>query len=186
MTALSRGVQTLGGAVLKKALGQFYDSVEKLGFTAGGEFIAAVQEGNKIPGAKILLGDQDVDVTLQRLASALGEYQSPDSLLGLVEKLDVAEQKLGIEVSDQMDKAALSSLVEKLKTRDALGKIIDIVKREAPGIYNAMIGDRDSYMARSIATADSKLLVGVVGIAHLAGIEANLQRAGYKVAKRLC
>ena len=60
----------LAGAALGKALGSFYKNVEKLGFTAGGEFQAAVDEGMKI-GAKILLGDQDVDITLQRLAAAI-------------------------------------------------------------------------------------------------------------------
>jgi hypothetical protein len=34
-----------GGALLGKVLSQFYKSVEKLGFVAGGEFKAAVEEG---------------------------------------------------------------------------------------------------------------------------------------------
>jgi pheromone shutdown protein TraB len=67
--------QQLAGAVLGKALSQFYASVEKLGFTAGGEFQAAVEEANAIH-AKILLGDRDVDVTLQRLAQALSNADS--------------------------------------------------------------------------------------------------------------
>jgi hypothetical protein len=35
----------IGGALLGKVLSQFYKSVEKLGFVAGGEFKAAVEEG---------------------------------------------------------------------------------------------------------------------------------------------
>jgi pheromone shutdown protein TraB len=45
--------------------------VEKLGFVAGGEFKAAVEEARRL-GAPVLLGDRDVDVTLQRLVAALG------------------------------------------------------------------------------------------------------------------
>jgi len=55
---------------LGKTLGSFYKNVEKLGFTAGGEFQAAVEEGLKV-GSRILLGDRDIDVTLERLASAI-------------------------------------------------------------------------------------------------------------------
>jgi TraB/PrgY/gumN family len=59
-----------GGALLGRALSEFYKSIEKLGFTAGGEFKAAVEEGRAV-GARILLGDRDVDFTLQRLAAAV-------------------------------------------------------------------------------------------------------------------
>jgi molybdopterin-binding protein len=60
------------GGVLGSTISQFYKSVEKLGFKAGGEFQAAVEEGKLLPKpARILLGDRDVDVTLERLASAV-------------------------------------------------------------------------------------------------------------------
>ncbi len=68
--------QSVAGAALGKVIGQFYKSVEKLGFTAGGEFKAAVEEGKKLQ-AKILLGDRDVDITLQRLATAVAQT-NPD------------------------------------------------------------------------------------------------------------
>ena len=35
----------VGGALLGRVLSEFYKSVEKLGFVAGGEFKAAVEEG---------------------------------------------------------------------------------------------------------------------------------------------
>ena len=43
---------------------------------AGGEFKAAVEEGRKV-GARILLGDRDVDITLQHLAEAISTAE-PD------------------------------------------------------------------------------------------------------------
>jgi pheromone shutdown protein TraB len=70
--AMAGLAQQAAGALLGKALSQFYNSIEKLGFVAGGEFKAAVVEGKKV-GARILLGDRDVDITLQHLAAALSE-----------------------------------------------------------------------------------------------------------------
>jgi pheromone shutdown protein TraB len=67
---LSGMVQRTAGAALGSALGSFYKSVEKLGFTTGGEFKAAIHEGLRV-NARILLGDRDVEITLQRLASAI-------------------------------------------------------------------------------------------------------------------
>lgn len=81
---VSGWAQQQSGALLGKALGSFYKNVEKLGFVAGGEFKAAVEEGQKI-GARILLGDRDVDITLQRLSLAITatkpeQFQVPLSL----------------------------------------------------------------------------------------------------------
>ena len=114
-----------------------------------------------------------------------------DKFLTLVEKLDDVERELGIELpqntDDSTSKAALASMVEKLKTRQALDKIMGILKAEAPSIYQAMIGDRDAYMAASIANqADSQVLVAVCGMAHLQGIERNLSARGFRLTERKC
>lgn len=190
MGGISQSITSLGGQALKQALGQFYKSVEKLGFQAGGEFVAAVKEARALePPAAVLLGDADVDVTLTNLALALKEYPNTDSFLGLVEKLDSAEKDLGIEISDEMDAASIMSLVDKLKTRSALSKIMGIVKEEAPTIYKAMIGDRDLYMSKSIISvpSDCKTLVAVCGMAHMPGIEENLQKlGGFTLIARKC
>lgn len=190
MGGISQSITSLGGQALKQALGQFYKSVEKLGFQAGGEFVAAVKEARALePPAAILLGDADVDVTLTNLALALREYPNPDSFLGLIEKLDSAEKDLGIEISDDMDATSILSLVDKLKTRSALSKIMGIVKEEAPSIYKAMIGDRDLYMSKSILSApsDCRTLVAVCGMAHMPGIEENLQKlGGFTLTSRKC
>ena len=68
-------LQGLSGALLGKFLSQFYKSFEKLGFTAGGEFIVAVKLAKEL-GARVLLGDRDVDTTLQHLAAAIEAYPS--------------------------------------------------------------------------------------------------------------
>ena len=82
----------------------------------------------------------------------------------------------------------LSSIIHSPReTRQALDKIMGILRAEAPSIYQAMIGDRDAYMAASIANqADSQLLVAVCGMAHLQGIERNLSARGFRLAERKC
>ena len=58
---------------LGKILSQFYKSVEKLGFNTGAEFKVAVEEARRL-GIQVLLGDRDVDITLQRLSNAISVY----------------------------------------------------------------------------------------------------------------
>jgi hypothetical protein len=70
---IGEAFQVLSGALLGTLLSQFYRSIEKLGFTAGGEFKTAIKEARKV-GARILLGDRDVDITLQHLSTALAAY----------------------------------------------------------------------------------------------------------------
>jgi hypothetical protein len=205
LSAIANRAKALAGRALKVALGQFYSSVEKLGFTAGQEFVVAVQEAKKVTpvSAKVLLGDQDVDVTLQNLAAALSIYANDaDRFLALVESIESKERELGIDLPTPTDsgsngsndggggdvsKAQMTAFVEKLKTREALEKITSTLKEEAPAVYNAMIGDRDRYMAQSIVgQRGSKLLVAVCGMAHLAGIEGQLCENGFEVAARKC
>lgn len=47
-------------------------------------------------------------------------------------------------------------------------------------------GERDEYMANAIVSSDSRKLVGVVGLGHLAGIEQYLTASGLKSVLRDC
>ena len=77
--------------------------------------------------------------------------------------------------------------MHKLKTRRALDLVMGTLQKEAPLIYQAMIGDRDAYMANSITgQANSRVMVAVVGMAHLSGIERNLATKGFSVVSRKC
>jgi pheromone shutdown protein TraB len=80
-----------------------------------------------------------------------------------------------------------------------------VLKEEVPLVYEALIGERDTYMARAIAdsvvvtgaSASSRtgvssgvsegLLVGVVGMMHLDGIEKHLVNDhGFKIVSTNC
>ena len=85
-----------------------------------------------------------------------------------------------------------------MKERAVVGKVVGLLREEVPLAYEAMIGERDEYMANSILgaveagppppgaglTASSNpkgglAMVGVVGIAHMDGIERRLQAKGW-------
>lgn len=68
-----------------------------------------------------------------------------------------------------------------------------VIQQELPQVYAALVGERDAYMARAIDEVEkSQILVGVVGLAHVAGIERYLTTAsassggGFRSVKRNC
>lgn len=72
----------VGGLVKRSAsfllaykFASLYKSLEQLGFKAGGEFQAAAEEAKAL-NASILLGDQDFEITMQRLAASLATTDS--------------------------------------------------------------------------------------------------------------
>lgn len=92
--AVGQVAQGVSGAVLGRFLSQFYKSFEKLGFQTGAEFKVAVTEGRR-QGARILLGDRDVDTTLQRLSAAISgtDPDSFDRLLSKIQDMDIFESQ---------------------------------------------------------------------------------------------
>jgi len=183
---ISGWASRLGGLLLGKALGNFYSSIEKLGFTTGGEFKAAIEEG-KLIGSKILLGDRDVEITLQRLAKAISMTDS-ESFTRLGDKIEKLQESIGITDLDSLidDKQLALSTIERMKQRDTLNNILSVVKDEVPLVYSALIGERDEYMANSIANTNGNVALGVVGMAHMNGIEKYLIQKGYTIIKRNC
>lgn len=71
--------------------------------------------------------------------------------------------------------------------RQSLNEVMSIVKEEVPLVYDALIGERDIFMAKSIALSKAESIVAVVGMAHMTGIERNLNsQFGYEIIERKC
>jgi hypothetical protein len=180
-------IQDAGGKLIGRVLSEFYKSVEKLGFVAGGEFKAAVEEGRDI-GARILLGDRDVDITLNRLATAVTNSKQ-ENFDRVVSKITALESAAGIELPNdaELSKGTLNSFIESVKQRDLLGQVMGAVKSDLPEVYAALIGERDIFMAEGLATSSGVNIVGVVGMAHMEGIENYLTKSkGFSVVNRNC
>ena len=189
-----RGMQAralnFGAAQVGNAIKGMYKNLDQQGFKPGNEFVAAVQEGQKI-GSAIILGDQDVEVTLRRLVQALAatdlsKLTDPNS------EVNQSMQELlpsGATDPNQptMNKDDLSILVESMKTRDRVREIMGQLKKVAPELVNVMLTERDAYMAAGLDTLNQfTSIVAVMGIAHVDGVEQNLRNRGWTQVTPRC
>ena len=171
-----------------------YQDIDDAGIKPGEEFINAINEGAKL-GSAIVLGDQDVDVSLRHMAQALLKTD-PKILLGGDEELAKTMQQLspsgngfkeGGNLKDEAYKAEFTEFVEKVKTKENVRIMMGQLKRLSPPLYDALVGERDAYMAAGLnGLNELESIVAVVGIAHADGIEANLQRNGWAAASPSC
>jgi pheromone shutdown protein TraB len=197
-----------GSLVLGKALSGFYNKVESMGFTAGGEFKAAVEEARSL-GSKVLLGDRDVDETLSHLFEAF-RTTSPDQLSAMSAALELMEQEQGLFSSpgltskkggvdatfEGMTKPEMTEMMEKIKTRKSINQLTTIMRDNVPQLYKALIQERDVFMADALAdsmlggigdsNSNSKSIVAVCGFAHVVGMEQRLLQRNFKLRNRNC
>ena len=188
-------------AAVGKQLKGLYSRLDSAGFDSGEEFVRAVKEGQKL-GSDIVLGDRDVEVTLRRVTEGLAKtdlktFLSPDSELErtLEEMVPVnaavGNRLAGETGSDQLTdaefKEELTSFVETMKTKENVKKIMGQLQRVAPFLYEALVSERDIYMATGLnGLNELETIVAVVGIAHADGIETTLQQNGWQAASPSC
>ena len=154
-----------------------YRSLEERGFPAGGEFVAAIEEA-RLLNATVLCGDQEIDVTLSRLKEARAEVRrlradgllSRDDAKAAVRELPSSLTRRTAEMSVE----ELGRMTTDIKQRDNARAVATYLKQAAPPVYEAMIGERDKYMAYALEVAPGESLVAVVGLAHVDGLERIL------------
>ena len=85
------------------------------------------------------------------------------------------------------DASTLSSFVETMKTKENVKNVMKSMKLAAPELYEALVGERDLYMADGMDKLEQfESMVSVMGIAHLDGVERNLSSWGWKSVKLVC
>ena len=179
-----------------------YQNFDSLGLRAavGVEFLKAMEQGLE-EGATIVLGDRDVDVTIKRQKEAL--------LSTGRKRLREAQKKMDAVIVDEMirkgaiitpEKKAeydakggmtkedyLNDYIEKMKGRDTTELEMKTMKEYMPELYDALVGERDSYMASNIdKLAQFKSIVAVMGDGHLAGVSDNLIQLGWSITSKPC
>jgi pheromone shutdown-related protein TraB len=125
----------------------------------GAELLAAVQTANEA-GLEVALVDRDIQVTMRRAWKKMKWRERFRLLMSLfVEEEDEEEIDLDDLLSDS----------------DLLSSMMDELKEFSPGAGEALIDERDQYIAEKImqAKTEEKMLV-VVGAGHLRGIEKAL------------
>jgi pheromone shutdown-related protein TraB len=136
----------------------------QLGVEPGAELKAAAV-GAVERDLPLHLIDRDVGTTLRRAWSALGFWGRSKLMSGLA---------AGVFVDEDVDEAD----IEKLKHGDMLESSFGEFAKETPQLYEAVIAERDRYMAAKLraagASGESKEILAVVGAGHLKGLAAAL------------
>ena len=138
---------------------------EQLGIEPGAELKAAVHDG-KERGLAVHLIDRDVGLTFKRASQRLGWWDRAKLGGGLVASL-FADEDVGHDE------------IEKLKQGDLLESSFGEFAEDNPALYDAVISERDRYMAarlRESANAESgaRNVLAVVGAGHLQGLARHL------------
>jgi pheromone shutdown protein TraB len=136
-----------------------------------------------------------VEVTLRRVAEALASSDlntllNPDSELerSLKELVpsNMSTNPNG-DLNDTQFRQEFSDFVEVIKAKENVRKIMGELQRLAPAIYEALVGERDAYMAAGLnGLNEIETIVAVVGIAHVDGIERNLKMNGWQPGNLSC
>ncbi len=192
-------------AAVGNSIKGMYKNLDSAGFESGEEFVTAIREGRRL-GSDIVLGDRDVEVTLRRLTEGLVKTDltallNPDSELekSLQELVPSSMQGNMIagaggggsnamgDLSNEEFREEFSTFVETMKSKENVQKIMGQLQRVAPFLYDALVGERDAYMAAGLnGLNELETIVAVVGIAHVNGIEGNLQSNGWMQASPMC
>jgi pheromone shutdown-related protein TraB len=139
---------------------------EQVGIEPGAEMMAAhhaAEQQNK----PLWLIDREVSLTLARCRKAVGFWGGVKLLTGSI---------LGTFVEDEIQ----PDEIEKLKQGDILQATFLDFAEESPELYNALIAERDQFMAAKLrqlsAEEHKKRILAVVGAGHLQGIAKALQQ----------
>lgn len=130
---------------------------EQLGIRPGEEILKAI-EAAQHTGARIIMADRDIRITLTRAWRLMSLKSKLRLLWGLLCS------------GKELDKVTQED-VEKLKSGDMLNNILSQLGEELPEIKQVLIDERDQYLAYKISTAPGKRVVAIVGAGHLPGIQ---------------
>ena len=126
------------------------------GMTPGAELLAGARAAQNLD-IPLSLCDRDIRITLRRAWRStpwFRKFYLLAAMLGsLFEKAEIDEDKLA-----------------ELRRQDVLAGMLDELGEALPQAKQALIDERDLYMAESIRAAEGERVVAVVGAGHLDGI----------------
>jgi len=163
LQALFSSLGVPGGLQSKLVGAGMYGILRSFGLEPGAEFRAGIEEADRL-GARIVCGDQDQRVTAQRISENLR--------LSDIMRMMSSPSSLSLDLKESFDTftSSFEDRIESLKTREAARAMSDTIRKVNPGVAAALIDERDQILADSLLSAKGKV-VGVVGLAHLDGIE---------------
>jgi pheromone shutdown protein TraB len=133
----------------------------------------------------IVLGDQDVQVTLRRLSQALAvtdldaltdpnsdlERSMAELLGGSTTPAPATGEKSTAEMKEE-----LAAFVETMKSREKVRQIMGQLREIAPALVQVMLTERDTYMATGLDSLQNyEIITAVMGLAHQDGGKVGLK-----------
>lgn len=143
----------------------------QLGVAPGGEFRAGFEEAQRV-NARVVLGDRSVGITFKRAMAALSLWKRLHLGFMLLQTLSS-----GLDITPEE--------VEALKKKDMVSLLMGELATELPDVSKVFVDERDKILACSLMRVancvqqpygPAVVVVGVVGIGHVPGIEANWMR----------
>jgi len=133
----------------------------------GQEMLSAVEFAN-INGIKVAFIDQDINITVSRLMSKTRFLERLKLILYLIPAVVGVPIKLF---------KSLEFDLNKVPDKELIARALLELKKEFPSIYNALIEERNRYMARNIRQLQEnfRTIVVVVGAGHVDGIKKLLK-----------
>lgn len=128
--------------------------------TSGGEMMEGIKLA-KENNTNLVLADRSIKTTFARIWAELGGKEKVKLLTSIISSIFDDE-----EISEE-DLAAL-------KQADALEAALLEVGKEFPTVKRVLVDERDQYLCQKIKTAKGNKIVAIIGAAHAAGIERNL------------
>jgi len=133
---------------------------DEMGVKPGSEMLAAV-EAAKRTGARVALVDRDVGITIQRFWAAMGFWGK----IKLIGSLVPAAIGWGEEEID----------IDSITQEDIVTQLIGEFRKISPGAANALVDERDAYLARNLILLSKQgRVLAVVGAGHREGITKHL------------
>ena len=132
----------------------------QLGVQPGAELLEGVKQAENV-GAKLILADRDVQITLKRTWANLSFWRKLTVFAGLTESI--------------FSKGELSEEdLERMKEKDQLTAMMDEFARVMPEVKKPLIDERDQYLMSHIQEAEGRTIVAVVGAGHVSGMQRYL------------
>ena len=135
---------------------------ERLGVTPGAEMLEGIRLAHE-RGVNLVLVDRDVQVTMKRTWRSLS----------ILNRLKLLFLLLTTAMTDpNIDEQTVADL----KRQDKMGDVLLEFAKTFPALKEAIIDERDVYLAQKIRDAGGARVVAVVGAGHVPGISRAIHR----------
>ncbi|BBN11620.1 hypothetical protein MPTK1_5g13460 [Marchantia polymorpha subsp. ruderalis] len=131
----------------------------------GQEFQVAMEAGKRV-GAEIVLGDQEIEKTLM----LLGDF---DLNMSMQDAFRLFGQPMPPDMAKALGRGqdvSKTELFERFRDRRVVRRFNEEMKKGAPHIHKILVDDRNEIMAKRLRSLPGKV-VAVVGLAHVDGLE---------------